>query len=76
MNRARACMILASSALVVPITASAYMGPALGLGVVGTVFAVVAIALLSLVAFVVLPIRRMLRKSKQKPDDSNPDVKP
>lgn len=76
MNRARACMILASSALVAPTAASAYMGPALGLGVVGTVVAVVAVTLLSLVAFVVLPIRRMLRKSKQKPDDSNPDIKP
>lgn len=73
MNRASACIILGSSTLVVSTAASAYMGPALGLGVVGTVLAVLAVSLLSLVAFVVLPVRRMIRKSKQKPasDDSN-----
>ena len=73
MKRASACIILGGSTLAVPTIASAYMGPALGLGVVGTVLAVIAVSLLSLIAFVVLPIRRMIRKSKQKPasDDSN-----
>ena len=75
MNRASACIILGGGTLVVSTTATAYMGPALGLGVVGTVLAVVAVSLLSLVAFVVLPIRRMIRKSKPKPTDDNSDIK-
>ena len=74
MNRASACIILGGSTLVVSTAASAYMGPALGLGVIGTVLAVVAVSLLSLVAFVVLPIRRMIRKSKQKPADGDSDI--
>ena len=74
MNRASACIILGGSTLVVSTAASAYMGPALGLGVIGTVLAVVAVSLLSLVAFVVLPIRRMIRKSKQKSADGDSDI--
>ena len=66
--------MLASGALAMPTAASAYMGPALGLGVVGTVIAVVVVALLSLVAFVLLPIRRMIRKSKQKPGDDDSET--
>lgn len=69
MNRASACIILGVGALALPGAASAYMGPALGLGVIGTVIAVVAVSLLSLFAFIVLPIRRRLRKSKQKTRD-------
>lgn len=76
MNRASACIVLASGASAVSTAAQAYMGPALGLGVVGTVLAVVAVSLLSLVAFVVLPIRRMIRKSRQKPDDGNSEIEP
>lgn len=74
MNRASACIIFGGSALVVSTAASAYMGPALGLGVIGTLLAIVAVSLLSLVAFVVLPIRRMIRKSKQKSDDADSDI--
>ena len=74
MNRASACIILGGSTLVVSTAVSAYMGPALGLGVIGTILAVVAVSLLSLVAFVVLPIRRMIRKSKQKSTDSDSDI--
>ena len=75
MNRVSACIILGGSTLGVSTAASAYMGPALGLGVIGTVLAVVGVSLLSLVAFVVLPIRRMIRKSKQKSADGDSDIK-
>ena len=75
MNRASACIILGGSTLVVSTVASAYMGPALGLGVIGTVLAVVVVSLLSLVAFVILPIRRMIRKSKQTSADDDSDIK-
>ena len=51
--------------------ALAYVGPTLGLGVVGTVVAVIAVALLSLAAFVILPLRRLLRKSRKKPATSD-----
>ena len=70
MNRASACVTLGGGALALPTAASAYMGPALGLGVIGTIIAVVAVSLLSLFAFILLPIRRRMRKSKQKNGDA------
>ena len=53
----------------------AYMGPTLGLGIVGTVIAVILVSLLSLFAFVFVPLRRLLRKKKHGPGetgDGNP----
>lgn len=53
-------------ALIFPQSALAYVGPTLGLGVIGTAVAVVAVLLLSLFAFVFVPIRRLLKKTKKK----------
>ncbi len=74
MNRSSACFILGGSLLAVPTGASAYMGPAFGLGVVGTILAILVVSVLSLVAFVVLPIRRMIRKSKQTRISEDSDI--
>ncbi len=66
MNRAVAYIILSGIALMFSAKALAYVGPALGLGIVGTVVAVIAVSLLSIFAFVVIPIRRMFRNKKKK----------
>lgn len=65
--------LLPAAALALPASASAYMGPTLGLGVVGTVLAVVGVLLLSLFAFVFVPLRRMLKKAKHKSADEDAD---
>ena len=73
MHRSQASLFLGGIALIHAPTASAYVGPTLGLGVIATVLAIIAVTLLSLAAFVVLPIRRLLKKSKRK---SAPDPDP
>ena len=60
-------------ALMFPASAQAYMGPTLGFGVVGTVIAVVAVLLLSLFAFVWVPVRRMFKKTRQKTAEEDSD---
>ena len=59
--------------LVYPSESLAYVGPSLGLGVVGTLLTVTAVTLLSLFAFVITPIRRYLKKRKQAAESGNPD---
>ena len=49
------------------------MGPTLGLGVIGAAVAVIVVLLLSLFAFVWVPVRRMLRKMKRKTVEENTD---
>ena len=66
MFRAMFFTLMSGVVLVFPASALAYMGPTLGLGVIGTVVAVVAVLLLSLFAFIFVPIRRMFKKMKQK----------
>jgi uncharacterized membrane protein len=73
MNRTRACLPLTILTLLYAPGAVAYVGPTLGLGVVGTVLAVIAVALLSLAAFVIMPIRRMMKKSKKKSASAESD---
>ncbi len=74
MIRAALYKSFAVIALVFPASASAYMGPTLGLGVVGTVIAVVGLLLLSLFPFVFVPLRRMLKKTKRKRADEDADA--
>ena len=73
MFRASLFILLSGIALAFPVSAPAYMGPTLGLGVIGTVIAVVALLLLSLFAFIFVPIRRMLKKTKQKSVNEDTD---
>lgn len=58
-----ACLACAT-ALLAPATALAYTGPTLGLGLVGSVLAILAVLLLSLFSFVVQPLRRRWRRSR------------
>ncbi len=74
MNRATACIILSGISLMYSPNGLAYMGPTFGLGIVGTVVAIIAVSLLSITAFVVIPIRKMLKKSKRKSDNKDSDL--
>ncbi|MEM7564892.1 MAG: hypothetical protein AAF353_17860 [Pseudomonadota bacterium] len=49
--------------LVFSANADAYIGPTLGLGVIGTAISILAILILSVFAFIVIPIKKRLRKS-------------
>ncbi len=69
MHLATFVFLITGAALVFSPGASAYMGPALGLGVIGTVIAVLAVLLLSLFAFVFVPLRRMFGRRRQKSAD-------
>lgn len=73
MNRAMLILIFSGLALALPTGAPAYMGPTLGLGIVGTVIAIVAVLLLSVFAFIVAPVRRMLRKKQQESSGEDSD---
>lgn len=48
-----------------PGVASAYMGPTLGLGIIGTIIALVVVLLLSLFSFVVMPLRRWRNRNRR-----------
>lgn len=62
------CLLL-SAALLLPSSAQAYLGPALGLGVIGSVVGVVVVALLSLFSFVYVPLRNYLRRNRRSRED-------
>ncbi|MCP5301526.1 MAG: hypothetical protein H6954_17585 [Chromatiaceae bacterium] len=57
--------------------AAAYIGPGAGLGMLGSLIAVVIALLLGLVGLIILPIKLLrARKGKQRPsdDDRSPDA--
>ncbi len=74
MARATACIILSGISLLFSPNGLAYMGPTLGLSIVGTVLAIIAVLVLSITAFVVIPIRKLLKKSKNKSDNKDSDL--
>ena len=66
------CLLLLLAALLTPTSALAYLGPVLGLGVIGSLIAVVVVGLLSVFSFVYLPIRNFLRR-KRRDDEDDPE---
>ena len=63
-------LIYGSGLLVLlPEPAQAYLGPVLGLGVIGSMIAVAVVGLLSVFSFVYLPIRNLLRRKRQDEED-------
>ncbi|MDJ0778748.1 MAG: hypothetical protein QNJ85_12860 [Gammaproteobacteria bacterium] len=60
------CAALGAVALLAwPAVAPAYMGPTLGLGIIGTIIALVVVLLLSLFSFVVMPLRRWRDRNRR-----------
>ena len=58
--------------LLLPLPALAYLGPVLGLGVIGSVIAVIVVALLSGFSFIYVPVRNWLERIR-KDRDGNTD---
>jgi hypothetical protein len=64
---------------IIPASALAYVGPGAGLSIIGSVLALFAAIIVAIFGFLFFPIRRMMRKRKQRaalkasknsPDDS------
>ncbi len=64
-----AALLLAAAAT----PALAYVGPGAGLGVIGTLVAVVGAVLLMIVGFVWYPVKRMMKKRKKPVEISTED---
>lgn len=56
-------------ALMVPLSASAYIGPGAGITAIGVTIALLGAILLAIVGFVWYPIRRLRQKRKQQKAD-------
>lgn len=54
--------------LMLPTSAQAYLGPVLGLGLIGSVVTIVVVGLLSVFSFVYLPIRKFLKRDRSNND--------
>jgi hypothetical protein len=63
--------VLIALLLALPTNALAYLGPVLGLGVIGSVVTMLVVGLLSVFSFVYLPIRKYLRRDKSNDDESD-----
>jgi Flp pilus assembly protein TadB len=56
--------VIAALLVIVPFTAQAYVGPGAGVGMIGSLLAVLGAFLLSIVGLILWPLR-MLRKRRQ-----------
>lgn len=54
-------------ALLIPVTAYAYVGPGLGLGALGAALGIVFSVLLAFLGIFWYPIKRLIRKMRKKP---------
>ena len=54
--------------LLLPLPALAYLGPVLGLGVIGSVIAIVVLAFLSGFSFIYVPVRNWLERIRKDRD--------
>jgi hypothetical protein len=58
-------ILIALAAVAVPGTAAAYMGPGAGLGMIGSLVAVIGAVLIALLGIVILPVRMILKKRRK-----------
>ena len=65
-------VVAISLLLLLPTSAQAYLGPVLGLGVIGSIIAMVVVGFLSVFSFIYLPLRKFLRRDSAD-DDSEAD---
>lgn len=64
--KSRATILAVVGAIMAPATAFAYVGPGAGLGMVGSLVAVLGAMLVALVGLVVLPVRLLLKRRRAK----------
>ncbi len=65
-RRAVALCLTSISFAAIPASALAYVGPGAGLSIIGSVLALLAAVIVAIFGFLFFPIRRMLRKRKQR----------
>jgi uncharacterized membrane protein len=65
MKRVEMRWVVVALLVMVPFTAQAYVGPGAGVGMIGSLFAVLGAILLSIVGLILWPLR-MLRKRMQR----------
>lgn len=58
-------ILIALAAVAVPGTAAAYMGPGAGLGMIGSLVAVIGAVLIALLGIIILPVRMILKKRRK-----------
>jgi hypothetical protein len=77
-RRAVALCLTSISFVAIPASALAYVGPGAGLSIIGSVLAFLAAVIVAIFGFLFFPIRRMLRKRKQraalKAAENSPDA--
>ena len=56
---------LASTIVLMPATAQAYIGPGMGLGLVASILGLVAVFFMVLMALIWFPLKRKLRQSRE-----------
>lgn len=71
---ARLAILTALAVVAAPGAALAYVGPGAGLGMIGSLVAVIGAVLLALVGLIVLPFRMLMRRRKAKASDEKPGV--
>jgi len=65
---------LALTAIVLPATAQAYIGPGMGAGAIAATLGVVAAVFMAFVALLWYPFKRMFGLGKKKPADAQPEA--
>jgi uncharacterized membrane protein len=66
---AHLAMMSAVVAMITPIPALAYVGPGAGLGMLGSLIAVVGVVLVAMVGLIILPFRMLQKRRRAKPTD-------
>lgn len=74
--RIAASWSLSITLAVIPLSASAYIGPGAGLSVIGSLLAFFAAIIVAILGFLFFPIRRLLRRRKQKIARKSPEASP
>lgn len=66
LTNARLAILAAVCAIMVPGTALAYVGPGAGLGMIGSLIAVVGAVLVAVLGLIILPFRMLKKRRKAK----------
>lgn len=73
-NHLKTGLGLAMALTLMPVAASAYIGPGAGLGAIGALFAIIGAVFLAIVGLLWYPLKRMIKgkKSSANSADKNP----
>ncbi len=69
MHAGKSLLLCIVSILVAPQIANAYVGPGLGAGTIGVILGIIGSIFIAIFAIVWYPLKRLLKKNKQKKPD-------